>query len=88
MRVLFTIPMLFAIAATGCASDDSLSNQKNGLPVDCLVKPDSGSCRAREMRFYYDYRDNRCKPFTYGGCKGRIPFQTQKECSDHCITGH
>ncbi|MBV5309895.1 BPTI/Kunitz domain-containing protein [Chromatium okenii] len=87
MRV-FVIPVLFAVILTGCNAGNSLQNSNNGLPVDCLIKPNPGSCRAKETRFYYDYRDNRCKPFIYSGCKGRIPFQTQKECSDHCLSGH
>lgn len=87
MRV-FIIPVLVAIALTGCTAGSSAIHTSDALPVDCLVKPNHGPCQSAETRFYYDYRDDRCKAFTYGGCKGRIPFRTQKECSEHCIAGH
>ncbi|SDW71847.1 BPTI/Kunitz domain-containing protein [Thiocapsa roseopersicina] len=63
-------------APTGGGSDE--------LPVGCLVKPDPGPCRSNQLGFYYDYRDDRCKAFTYGGCAGRVPFPTLQHCLDFC----
>jgi hypothetical protein len=86
---LLTILAFFAIASTlsGCGSVHALSNQDE-LPVECLTKPDPGSCHAAQTKFYYDYREDRCKPFVYGGCAGRVPFQTMKDCSRNCVSGH
>lgn len=69
----------------GCSNQTPVLNKNDELPVMCLTKPDSGQGQAQEMRFYYDYRDNRCKAFRYGGRKGRVPFQTLKDCHDHCV---
>ena len=78
-----------ASALSGCGGGGSVGdrpplNPQEELPVGCLVKPDPGPCRAAQKRFYYDYRDNRCKPFNYGGCQGRVPFETLKACQDYC----
>ena len=88
MRLLTTFAV-FAIASSlsGCGSRHALSNQDE-LPVECLAKPEPGSCHAAQTKFYYDYREDRCKPFVYGGCKGRVPFQTMKDCSQYCVSGH
>ncbi|QVL49131.1 MAG: proteinase inhibitor I4 serpin [Thiocapsa sp.] len=61
---------------TGAGSDE--------LPVGCLVKPDPGACRSNQLGFYYDYRDDRCKAFSYGGCAGRVPFPTLQRCLEFC----
>ena len=67
----------------GCSSSHTFRSADQ-LPVACLDKPDRGPCRASQVRFYYDYRDDRCKAFTYGGCRGRVPFQTLQSCLDFC----
>ncbi len=71
-------------ALGGCGGSGAL-NKNEELPVFCLTKPDAGPGRAREQRFYYDYRDNRCKAFYYGGRQGRVPFQTLQDCRDACV---
>jgi hypothetical protein len=87
MRIL-TIGALLIIALIqiGCATD-SAQGKNDELPVGCLVKPDPGPCHAAQTKFYYDYRDDRCKPFKHGGCDGRIPFQTLNECAQYCVSG-
>ncbi|AHF03802.1 proteinase inhibitor I4 serpin [Marichromatium purpuratum 984] len=75
--------LLMAALLAGCATQPSLDTNKE-LPVGCLAKPDPGPCRAAQTRFFYDYRDNRCKPFRYGGCEGRVPFETLAECRSFC----
>ena len=67
----------------GCGGD-ALTGSTEELPVSCLVKPDSGPCRTYQIRFYYDYRDDSCKAFNYGGCEGRVPFPTLESCVDFC----
>lgn len=82
---LMVLGLVIAAAAVlgGCGATETLDASKE-LPVACLAKPDPGPCRAAKTRFYYDYRDNRCKPFAYGGCQGRVPFETLDECRSFC----
>ncbi len=78
------IAVVWLVTLGGCGGTTAL-NKNEELPVSCLTKPDAGPGRAREQRFYYDYRDNRCKAFYYGGRQGRVPFQTLQDCHDFCV---
>lgn len=75
--------LAISLVSLGC-SNAGRTNTVGELHVGCLVKPDPGPCRADRKHFYYDYRDDRCKAFYYGGCKGRVPFQTLEECQSFC----
>ncbi len=79
------IPALGILLAglAGCGGASS-GGAREELPVGCVVKPDPGPCRSNQVRFYYDYRDDRCKAFNYGGCEGRVPFPTLQSCVDFC----
>lgn len=72
--------LIVALSLAGCGSLDSSKE----LPVACLAKPDPGPCRGAITRYFYDYRDNRCKPFRYGGCRGNASFKTLDECVSYC----
>jgi hypothetical protein len=54
------------------------------LPVACVAKPKPGYCSGSIYKFYYDYRDNRCKTFYWSGCGGHVPYQTMTECLKQC----
>ncbi len=54
------------------------------LPVSCVAKPSRGHCGGRIEKYYFDYRDNRCKAFNYSGCGGRVPFETLEDCMSYC----
>ncbi len=85
--ILKILPIFaMTLLQSGCGGNQS-PNKSDELPIGCLVKPDPGSCRAAQTKFYYDYRDDQCKPFTYNGCHGRIPFQTLQDCREQCIAG-
>ena len=79
------VPVLVILMAglTGCGGAPT-GGGSDELPVACLVKPDPGPCRSNQLGFYYEYRDDRCKAFTYGGCAGRVPFPTLQQCLDFC----
>jgi hypothetical protein len=36
-------------------------------------------------RYYYNFREEKCAPFFWGGCGGVVPFETLKECEDTCL---
>jgi hypothetical protein len=79
-------PMLFAcvlFALGGCSGGDLTTND---LPVKCLDKPEPGPCNKRVLRYYYDYRYDQCRAFHYGGCQGHVPFETQAECQETCVS--
>jgi len=46
----------------------------------CRLKPNAGPCEAAIVKFYYDKVDQECKPFTWGGCHGVVPFDFMEEC--------
>lgn len=85
-----SIFVVVALSLSGCGgggnSGESVT-QKDELPVGCLVKPEPGACRGTQIGFYYDYRDNRCKPITHGKCGGQTPFQSLQACRDFCGAG-
>ncbi|GIX72449.1 carboxypeptidase inhibitor SmCI [Caerostris extrusa] len=52
---------------------------------DCDKAPETGPCRARIPRFYYDQEAEQCKQFIYGGCGGnRNNFKAEDECYNKC----
>lgn len=55
------------------------------LAERCRQKPESGPCKGYFVRYYFDAVANKCKTFTYGGCDGVVPFETQEECESTCI---
>lgn len=76
------VMLAVVLALSGCAG--GLGARGDELPVSCLDRPDPGPCRAAQVRYFYDYHDNRCKPFRYGGCRGYVPFETLERCIDFC----
>jgi hypothetical protein len=53
-------------------------------PEACGLAPDSGTCNAAITQYFFDPDDGRCKPFTYGGCEGVVPFETLADCESSC----
>ncbi|GJM28253.1 MAG: hypothetical protein DHS20C17_08880 [Cyclobacteriaceae bacterium] len=56
------------------------------LDKRCRMKPDPGPCEAAIEKYYYDPADKQCKPFTWGGCHGVVPFDFIEEC-EICVEG-
>lgn len=51
----------------------------------CKLPREMGPCRDAKERYYYDTAKNRCKFFTYGGCRGnQNNFRTFKKCQKAC----
>jgi hypothetical protein len=78
------LALSLAFLQAGCA--DSTETVK-GLPVYCLDEPDPGPCGDRQTMYYYDYRTDSCRVFFYGGCGGRVPFETRSACEEACMAG-
>ncbi|NOR70381.1 MAG: hypothetical protein GQ532_11935 [Methylomarinum sp.] len=62
--------------------------EKNESNSRCLLKPETGHCRAAISKFYFDNSSNTCEVFIWGGCRGVVPFDTRSECISACITGN
>ncbi|QNH63149.1 BPTI/Kunitz domain-containing protein [Hymenobacter sediminicola] len=68
-------------SATCCRKDNDIP-EPAALPAACLLVPDQGMCNAAMVRYYFDPIEKKCKPFTWGGCNGVVPFVTLQECLD------
>ncbi|KHJ44677.1 Kunitz/Bovine pancreatic trypsin inhibitor domain protein [Trichuris suis] len=52
----------------------------------CMHPSDSGPCRARHTRWFFDLEDRKCKKFIYGGCQGNSNnFESKQECEEKCL---
>jgi len=87
MRVVWGCGVVMAVAVAllgGCGGSRYAAGDPEDLPVSCVAKPARGNCAGRRVKYYYDYRDNRCKSFNYSGCGGRVPFETLEDCVNYC----
>ena len=51
----------------------------------CKAPADTGPCRARMRKWYYDAGKKRCFPFMYGGCGGNSnKYDNENECIQKC----
>ena len=51
----------------------------------CTERQDPGPCSNYTIRYSYDLREGRCKPFYFGGCDGnRNNFRSDAECREKC----
>ncbi|XP_074950079.1 tissue factor pathway inhibitor isoform X2 [Phalacrocorax aristotelis] len=58
------------------------------IPSLCMTPMDRGLCRAKELRFFYNYSTGRCHPFSYSGCGGNENnFTSRKSCLRNCKKG-
>ncbi|XP_071418385.1 tissue factor pathway inhibitor isoform X2 [Pithys albifrons albifrons] len=58
------------------------------IPSLCMTPMDRGLCRAKELRFFYNYSTGRCRPFSYSGCGGNENnFTSKKSCLRICKKG-
>ncbi len=71
----------------GGAIDNVPDAPADSLHVSCLVRPDPGPCRAAKPAYYYDYQTDSCRQFLWGGCEGRVPFETLEQCLRMCKGG-
>ncbi|NWU68591.1 TFPI1 inhibitor, partial [Pterocles burchelli] len=55
------------------------------IPSLCMTPMDRGLCRAKELRFFYNYSTGRCHAFRYSGCGGNENnFTSRKSCLRIC----
>nr|XP_026695132.1 papilin-like isoform X6 [Ciona intestinalis] len=52
----------------------------------CKLRKDTGPCRGRFTKFYFDKRTRSCRQFTYGGCEGNANnFDSPDDCRRLCV---
>ncbi|KAJ7305056.1 hypothetical protein JRQ81_010854 [Phrynocephalus forsythii] len=55
------------------------------IPRQCQLPRRIGWCSYKLPRYYYDYRNKRCRPFLYSGCRGNVNnFLSYKDCAWQC----
>ncbi|NWS42543.1 TFPI1 inhibitor, partial [Probosciger aterrimus] len=55
------------------------------IPSLCMTPMDRGLCRAKELRFFYNFSTGRCHTFSYSGCGGNENnFTSRKSCLRIC----
>lgn len=63
-------------------------NEPPAIPSLCMTPMDRGLCRAKELRFFYNFSTGRCRPFSYSGCGGNENnFISRKSCLRTCKKG-
>ncbi|XP_076444542.1 papilin-like isoform X1 [Babylonia areolata] len=87
-------PQCFPACRVGetCVNNSRIVCKKEPCPsgplcVDsCVLPKDPGQCLAVIQRYYYNQTEERCLPFTYGGCGGNANnFQFRHECQRTCF---
>lgn len=73
-----TVPSLHE---RGWATNANLEGASSRM---CYVEPDPGPCKAAIQKYYLDGETGTCKSFTWGGCNGKVPFDTLGLCQDLC----
>jgi hypothetical protein len=48
------------------------------------MKPNTGPCKGTFERYFYNPESKKCESFTWGGCEGKVPFETLEECKTKC----
>lgn len=67
------------------SKDKFLLSSSLGSSDICLLKAETGPCRAAKQRWAYFSASGRCETFTYGGCEGNENnFFTEQDCIDKC----
>merc|ERR1711962_519324 len=60
----------------------------NPAPKFCLLKPETGRCRALKESWAWSEEEMGCIKFNYGGCEGNANnFNTKEECHKACGKG-
>ncbi|NWT00341.1 TFPI1 inhibitor, partial [Mionectes macconnelli] len=95
-KLLSSLPLVLLLHKQGCVLKEADTLQSITLfflvflepppiPSLCMTPMDKGLCRAKELRFFYNYSSGRCHPFSYSGCGGNENnFTSRKSCLRIC----
>ena len=69
-----------------CSPKSSNDNAYPGKTDDCNLPAQTGPCRARMPRFFYDSNTGFCRQFFYGGCQSNgNNFADEASCIEACV---
>ena len=60
------------------------ANLEGASSRQCYSDPDVGLCKASIEKYYFDWESDSCKSFIWGGCGGKVPFDTMGLCQNLC----
>jgi len=72
---------IFKLVERGWIGNTSING---GNPMECYLKPDPGVCNADITKYYFDWESQSCKPFSWNGCRGTVPFDRYEACTSLC----
>ena len=77
---------------SGCAGNNNRFSSKRDCEVVCGKKnictqpQEKGTCKDEITNYYFNFKTNQCKKFTYSGCGGNDnQFSTKQECEKACV---
>jgi len=82
-RIICVIAALTSTLVSSAGCEDDGGGDGCAVPECCLV-PDPGDCEAMIPKWYYEPETGKCTEFTWGGCGGTVPFETEQECEEAC----
>ncbi|XP_022833040.1 kunitz-type serine protease inhibitor A-like [Spodoptera litura] len=63
----------------------NLDNTVRAKHKSCLLRPDTGPCRADIISWYFDAKQENCYRFFYGGCQGNgNRYPSKIACLNYC----
>ncbi|NXH13877.1 TFPI1 inhibitor, partial [Bucco capensis] len=82
---LFFFLLVNLLPTAPSEKSSTLNSKPPPIPSLCMTAMDRGLCRAKELRFFYNYSTGRCHPFSYSGCGGNENnFTSRKSCLRIC----
>lgn len=76
------------LVLTGCGGGGENVPERDELPVSCVSRVGPGTCPPGSGKYYYDYRDDRCKATGSSHCGGQALFDTLESCVNFCGARH
>jgi len=80
--------LVVALGLGGCGGGhEERLTPSNSLPVRCLDEPEPGPARHLSPATFTITAPTGAVRYRYGGCGGRVPFETLAACEETCIAG-
>uniref|UniRef100_A0A8D0E7R9 BPTI/Kunitz inhibitor domain-containing protein n=1 Tax=Salvator merianae TaxID=96440 RepID=A0A8D0E7R9_SALMN len=77
---------LATLCGSVCGSCIVLQLMSEAPENTCGIFCRNGECNKYTLRWYYNQRVSKCRPFIYSGCKGNLNrFDSKEDCEHHCV---
>jgi len=81
LLIILSSIFVISIAVVSCSK---VKPKEVVLDANCMLKPETGRCRAALPKFYFNQESKSCEQFIWGGCGGVVPFETLGDCEARC----